>query len=214
MSNQPSPDQRARQPGLRRWGRRLLITVPVVVLCWSLFLAYQIASYARIHDPHPAAIAVVLGAGISGDEPSPVFAARIDHAIQLYQRDQVQRILFTGGIGEGNIRADSEVARDYAIRRGVPASDTLCETRSRLTSTNLAEAKRLLGGQSGARMLIVSDPLHMCRAISLARDLGLDAHPAPTPSSRYRTWRSQLGFLFRETFFYAQYLLGKPFRSA
>ena len=45
----------------------------------------------------------------------------------------------------------------------------------------------------------------------MARDLGLDAHPAPTPTSRYRSWRTRAGFLGREVFFYATYLLQRPF---
>jgi uncharacterized SAM-binding protein YcdF (DUF218 family) len=55
--------------------------------------------------------------------------------------------------------------------------------------------------------LVVSDPLHMRRAITLARDLGIDAHPSPTPTTRYVGLQSRSRFLSREVYFYARYLL-------
>ena len=54
--------------------------------------------------------------------------------------------------------------------------------------------------------LIVSDPLHMQRAMLLARDIGIRAHAAPTPTSRYRSWKSKGPSLAYETFFYLSYL--------
>jgi uncharacterized SAM-binding protein YcdF (DUF218 family) len=53
----------------------------------------------------------------------------------------------------------------------------------------------------------------MKRALTIARDVGIEAHPSPTPTSRYRTWRSKLRFLLRETLFYAGYLLRRPFAT-
>ena len=41
----------------------------------------------------------------------------------------------------------------------------------------------------------------------MASDLGLDAHPSPTPTTRYRTLKTQLGFLAREIYFYLAYHL-------
>jgi uncharacterized SAM-binding protein YcdF (DUF218 family) len=50
--------------------------------------------------------------------------------------------------------------------------------------------------------MIVSDPLHMKRAMQIADDIGLDAYPSPTLTSRYQTWRSKSGLLVYELFFY------------
>ena len=78
-------------------------------------------------------------------------------------------------------------------------------------ANNLKEAKKVIDRQGFTRILIVSDPLHMKRAVTIARDLGINAYPSTTPTSRYRTWRSKLGFLLREAYFYASYLLRRPF---
>lgn len=198
-----------------RAAKRLKLTLwgsLCALLVWSVALAWSIAAYARQHDPAPADVAIVLGAAVWGGQPSPVFAARIDHAVTLYQRGHIRRVIFTGGIGAGEQYAEAEVARRYAVRAGVPDSQIAVETRSRVTYTNLSEAQALLASEPPARVLVVSDPLHMRRAVTMARDLGLDAHPAPTPTSRYRSWRTRASFLGREVFFYALYLLQRPFR--
>jgi len=57
----------------------------------------------------------------------------------------------------------------------------------------------------------VSDPLHMKRAVLMARDVGLEAGPSPTPSTRYRGFGSQARMLARETYYYIGYLLSRSF---
>jgi uncharacterized SAM-binding protein YcdF (DUF218 family) len=55
--------------------------------------------------------------------------------------------------------------------------------------------------------IIVSDPLHMKRAVMMARDLKIAAVSSPTPTSMYRTWKTQSGFLLRELYFSHHYLV-------
>jgi uncharacterized SAM-binding protein YcdF (DUF218 family) len=99
------------------------------------------------------------------------------------------------------------VARAYALKRGVPADAILTETLSRTTKQNLVEARRLMRAEGLESALIVSDPLHMKRAMRMAGGVGIEAAPSPTPTSRYRSWRSKAGFLLREVYFYNVYLL-------
>ena len=53
--------------------------------------------------------------------------------------------------------------------------------------------------------LIVSDPLHMKRAMRMAADYGITAYSSPTPTTRFVSLRSKLPFLAREVFFYIGY---------
>lgn len=168
----------------------------------------QVYRYASERHTGPADAAIVLGAAVYGERPSPVFRERINHAIDLYFDGSVKYLIFTGGVGNRDELAESEAARNYALRRGVPDEAILIETISTTTAENLAQAKQLVEEYQLGRVLVISDPLHMKRAISLAQDVGLDAFPSPTPTTRYRTWRSQWSFLMRETYFYAKYSLG------
>ncbi len=194
-----------------RW-RRALFGLLLFLLAWYGVLLTRIYAYSSQNDTTPADAAIVLGAAVWDTRPSPVFEERINHAIALYQTGEVRALVLTGGVGRDDQRAEAEVARDYAVPRGVPVEHIYTETRSRTTYENLREAKPILAVQGLRRVLIVSDPLHMKRAVAIARDLGLDAYPSPTPTSRYETWKSKSGFLLREGYFYAIYLLRRPFR--
>ena len=179
------------------------------LLLVGCYLAVSIYAYSDNDDGARADAAVVLGAAVWSDEPSPVFRERINHAVELYRRGRVRKIIFTGARGSANEPAEAVAARAYAATQGVPASAILLETKSHTTYQNLLYAKRVADVNGLRRVLIVSDPMHMRRAMSMARDLGLEARPSPTPTSRYKTTGAQLGQLARETYFYAGYLAGR-----
>ena len=44
--------------------------------------------------------------------------------------------------------------------------------------------------------IIVSDPLHMKRALLLAEDAGITAYSSPTPTTRYVSLRTKIPFLY------------------
>ena len=56
------------------------------------------------------------------------------------------------------------------------------------------------------RVLLVSDPLHLRRAARMALDLGMDAYPSPTRTSRYQSLGTQVPMLAREIWFTLSYL--------
>lgn len=198
----------------RTWQSKVGIGLVLSLLLWSSFLSTGIYTYSLETHSSPADVAIVLGAAVWDGLPSPVFEERIRHAINLYKDGQVQVIVFTGGVGKGDRSAESEVASWYAIRQGVPAEDIYRETRSTTTRENLREAKKILDQRGLITALIVSDPLHMKRAVMIARDMGIDAHPSPTPTTRYRSWQSKLKFLLREVYFCSTYLLRRPLTVA
>lgn len=174
-------------------------------------VAWSIANYATpADDPVSADAALVLGAAAWGDKPSPVFRERIRHAVDLYNRGQVHWIVFTGGTPVPGYPSEAEVGREFALKAGVPMTAMLAETESRTTWSNLMNAKHLAEPFGIRTYLLVSDPWHMRRAVLMARDLGLQASPSPTQSTRFRTLTSRISFLMRETWLYVGYRI---FRS-
>lgn len=187
--------------------RRIIISLFCLTTALSFFAGLSISQYAKTFSDTPSDAAIVLGASIWGDKPSPVFKARIDHAINLHQQGKVKYLIFTGAIGKGERFAEAKIAKNYALGQGVKASNVLIETRSKITFENLEEAKKLLDEKQLETVLIVSDPLHMKRAMTMAEDLNIKARTSPTPTSFYKTWRTKSGFLAREIFFYIGYLV-------
>jgi uncharacterized SAM-binding protein YcdF (DUF218 family) len=181
----------------------VILAVPVIA---AIVLAVDILIYAMISDPEPADAAIVLGAAVYDDEPTPVFEERLRHAVELYRSGRVKVLIMTGGAGPGDTLAESEAGREWATSNGVPQTAIVVEAESKTTRQNFSNIKPLLEARDIGRVLVVSDPLHMRRAMRMAADLGLDAHPSPTPTSRYRSLTTQVPMLLREVYFSAYYL--------
>jgi len=126
---------------------------------------------------------VVLGAAQYNGRPSPVFKARLDHALALFRQRWADRLIVTGGVGQGDTLSEGEVARRYAIENGVPDSLILVE-REGATSAASIEAAAALMRQAGlASALLVSDSYHMLRLELLARRAGIRPYRAPAPEA-------------------------------
>ncbi|WP_156774660.1 YdcF family protein [Alkalilimnicola ehrlichii MLHE-1] len=195
------------------WGAMLLVLLPLAVL---VALAADIWLFGQREDDTAADAAVILGAAAWNGRPSPVLRERIHHALSLYEAGQVDLLIFTGGQAPGEPLAESVAAARYALARGLAAEDAYCEVASADTWNNLRGAAAVVAEHDLGRVLVVSDPLHLRRAVAMARDLGLDAHPAPTPTSRFRGLEAKRNFLWAEVRLYGGYLLQRPFmdRSA
>jgi uncharacterized SAM-binding protein YcdF (DUF218 family) len=190
-----------------KWRRiRLFLSA---LLFWNLFIAITIMDGADEVSNRSADTAIVLGAAVYNGRPSPVFAERINHAVTLYNAGKVRKIIFTGGIGNGKSAAESVVGKTYAAQRGVPDNAMLIETQSHTTLQNLLESQKIMRAQNMKSALIVTDPLHNKRSLKMAYGIGMHAAGSPTPTSRYRSARSQSEFLMREIFYYNVYLFAR-----
>ncbi|MEN4905130.1 YdcF family protein [Luteimonas sp. TWI1416] len=190
--------RRRRRPLLR-----LCVWIALLLVAWLAGVAGWIVHVGSRDEAGPADAIVVLGAAAYDAVPSPVFEARIDHGLDLYRAGHAPVLIFTGGYGGAKARfSEAQVARRYALRRDIPASAILTESRSRTTVENLVEAQRLMREHDLHRVIVVSDPLHMARALRASRRLGIDALGSPTPSTRFRTFRTQREFLLREVYFF------------
>lgn len=195
---------------MKKIAKTLLLIFAIVILFVGL-LASRIYSFRNTNSDASVDAAVVLGAAVWTAGVSPVFRERINHGIDLYRRGKVRKIIFTGGQGNPNEPTESAAARDYALQRGVPAADILIEEKSHNTYENILYSKEVADSHGIKKVLIVSDPLHMKRALAIANDVGLAAEPSPTPSTRYQGFRSQLTLLAHETYYYIGYMLRRPF---
>src|SRR5512134_4010849 len=105
--------------------RRLMrVLVGLALLALLLFAAAFVVVLltAQVDERHEADAIVVLGAAQYNGRPSPVFQARLDHALRLYQEKLAPRIVVTGGRARGDLESEAVVGRRYLMARGVPRS--------------------------------------------------------------------------------------------
>lgn len=178
-----------------------------LITLWLSAVATSIWKFGYTDYAKKSNCIIVLGAAVDGDKPSPVFRERINHAIALYSSGFANRIIFTGGFGDGETYSESEVGQNYAINLGIPATSILIETKSQTTFQNLSQAKQLMDTHQLKSAIIVSDPLHLKRASLMTDSLALPSTTSPTPTSRYRSFKTQMSFLLREVFFLHHFLI-------
>ena len=184
---------------------KIFLLLIVIILSYVIYISFVIYLYGNVNELKKADVAIVLGAGIYGDDPSPVFRERINHSIWLYENGYVDKLLFTGGKGQSEKFTESSIAKKFAIDHSIPEKDILIEEKSKITQENILYAAQIVKENNFSTVIIVSDPLHMKRAMLMARDSGLVAYSSPTPTTRFRTIKSKLLFLEREVFFYIGY---------
>lgn len=193
------------------------LIVAVLILLYIAANAAGICTFSAKDQTCRADAAIILGAATYNGTVSPVYRERINHGIALYKEGYAGKLIVTGGVGAGNTVSDAAAAKQYALGQGVPPADIYTEDASAITQENLVYAKNIMEAHQLHTALIVSDPLHMKRAMLLARDAGITAYSSPTPTSKYTSLKTQLPFLAREVFYYIGYkwyrIFAHPFQS-
>lgn len=184
----------------------------LITILYLGFIASSIWRYGNIDERTSVDAAIVLGAAAWHNNPSPVFLERIRHGIWLYEHGYVDYIIFTGGYGTGAEYSEAYVARNYALASNVPFDAILIEEYSRTTEGNFSYAIHLIEEHDIETVIIVSDPLHMMRAMKMAQDANLTAYSSPTPTSMYQSLNTQIPFLTREVIYYIVYQIVSIFR--
>jgi uncharacterized SAM-binding protein YcdF (DUF218 family) len=175
----------------------------VLIVVWLVGVACYIVWVGNRDQAAPADVIIVLGAAAYDAKPSPVFEERIRHGIDLYKRGLARTVIFTGGYGGLGARfSEAQVGRRYALRQGVPAQAILIESVSRNTHENLRQAAALMQTHDLHKAIVVSDPLHMARALRISDELGIAAVGSPTPTTRFRTFATRWRFLLAEVYFF------------
>lgn len=119
--------------------------------------------------------ALILGAAVWENGPSPTLERRTLHAAHLYHQGLISHLIPCGGLGQ-HPSTEAAMMATILTAAGVPPEKITLEDRSHSTLENIRNAIPLL---NGTEVLIVTDSYHAPRARLTARRLGL----IPTSSS-------------------------------
>lgn len=193
---------------MRKKYRKAYITAVVLLILavvYTVANAVSIWIFSNEDQKIKSDVAIILGASTYNGEVSPVYKERINHGIDLYNEGYVDKLIVTGGMGAGNDISDAESVKNYAVICGIPENDILVENESSITQENLENSKAIMDENDLKTAIIVSDPLHMRRAMLLAKDAGITAYSSPTETTKYVSLKTKIPFLAREVFFYTGY---------
>ena len=162
---------------------RLIIAGLIAGIAIGGYTAYRIWEQGNRDERPPADAIVVMGAAQYDGRPSPVFAARLDHAIELFHAGIAPRLIVTGGKREGDRTTEAASARIYAVQHDVPDEAILAEDTSRTTLQSIRRVAGIMRDEGIDSAVFVSDPSHMLRVLRMASDEGITAYGSPTRTS-------------------------------
>jgi len=158
----------------------LLLALAVGLLGWCRWVYVQIESYAGQDQAAPSDAIGVFGAAEYDGRPSPVYRARLDHALALYHRGIAPLIITLGGNG-GDQYNEGAVGREYLMGMGVPEEAIIAETESRNTEESARRIAVIARANGLRRLVIVSDGTHLFRIHEICAADGLDVLTSPRP---------------------------------
>lgn len=178
----------------------MVVGTVVIAIVLTLATAAHVWAYARQDDRTQADTILVLGAAQYNGTPSQWFAARLDHAVDLYEEGVSPHITTIGGKLEGDVYTEAEAGADYLREQGVP-DEAITEINEGADTIGSAEAFAPVAEENGwDRVLVVTDPNHSLRATNMVGDQGVDAHASPSrqgPAVSSR--KEQLDAIIHET---------------
>jgi uncharacterized SAM-binding protein YcdF (DUF218 family) len=162
---------------------RVIVLSGLAVVVVAGLTSFRIWQQGERDEQRPVDAIVVLGAAQYDGRPSPVFEARLDHAVQLFKRGVAKSFVVTGGKLPGDRTTEAAVAREYALGHDVPAAAIFGESEAHNTLASLRAVAAEMKKRGLRSAVFVSDPTHMLRVLRIAEDLGIEAYGSPTTSS-------------------------------
>jgi vancomycin permeability regulator SanA len=142
-----------------------------------------------VSEAPSAPVVIVFGAELApgGQRPKSFLAGRLDVAAELVRAGRARAVLVSGDAagGSGN---EVAVMRRYLVDRGVPAAVIVTDPYGLDSYDTCARARQVYGIRTA---LLVSQSFHLPRAVTLCRQLGVEAegvaarcHPCRTVTLR------------------------------
>lgn len=177
--------------------RRRLAGLTASVLCLTMVSQPGVAHFLlgslewrypplEIRPPEATVVVVLAGSAAAADgwrrtaELGPSTLYRCLHAAEVARRCGNLPILVSGGPIDGSPTSPTcaRLMRDFLVAQGIPCSNLLEEATSRTTYENATECRGKLGLRPPGAVILVTEAVHMERAMRCFQKQGINAVPA------------------------------------
>ena len=196
-----------RQPG--HWLLRLEALGVLALATFLVVTAVRVGHEGSQQEVHPADAIVVFGAAEYAGRPSPVLKARLDHALDLFQKGLAPVVITTGGAAADPSFSEGGVGRDFLERRGIPERNLIAETQGSDTAQSAVRVAVIMRANGLHSCVAVSDAYHVFRIKRLLEHEGIGpVYLAPRPDSRPHSVVQRGYAVLREACSYLVWKLG------
>ena len=125
---------------------------------------------------------LILGAGIRGNNPSPMLEDRLIEGISLYQNEVSPKILASGD-HMSKYYDEVNVMKDFLVGHKIPSQDVFMDHAGISTYDSIYRAKNIFEAK---KIVIVTQKYHLHRALYIAKNLGLESYGIASNPRPYR----------------------------
>ncbi|PWW00666.1 vancomycin permeability regulator SanA [Paenibacillus cellulosilyticus] len=153
---------------------RIVVSIGVLGVIWCGYLLWLINSSTPPQSIPKSDAAIVLGAALWSDKPSPGLKERLDRAFLLYKEGKADKLILTGGYDHnGSKLTEAEGMRNYLVSLGVPKEKLLLEKKATSTYENMVFSKEIIDREKFQSILIVTHDYHTSRSKEIAKYVGI-----------------------------------------
>ena len=191
---------------LFRWIRRTITVIVILALIGPAYGISQVWRAANNPVVRQADVIVVLGTAQLNGKPGDALEARLIEAQRIYKLGYAPSIITVGAGAPGDRTTEAASGKYWLRNNGVPSKkiSAIEEGRDTLASTKAYAAvmkKRYISD-----VIIVTDPFHCARAITMANDQGVLGTCSPVQTGPNTLDNSGYRYLLREAAAYLAYI--------
>jgi uncharacterized SAM-binding protein YcdF (DUF218 family) len=191
---------------LLRWIRRTITIVVVLALIVPTYGVSQVWRAAKNPVVRQADVIVVLGTAQLNGKPGDALEARLIEAKRIYDLGYASSIITVGAGAPGDRTTEAASGKYWLRKNGVPSRKITAieEGRDTLVSTKAYAA--VMKKRYVSDVIIVTDPYHCKRAMTMADDQGIVSTCSPVQSGPNTIANSGYKYLLREAGAYLIYI--------
>ncbi|SNS94416.1 protein SanA, affects membrane permeability for vancomycin [Rhodococcoides kyotonense] len=149
-----------------------VMAVIAIIAASTAWVAHAASGHVHDVDDAPEApVVIVLGAVVHGGKPGGFLSGRLDAAIALVESGKAEAILVSGN-ADGTSGNEIDAMTEYLVDAGIDRDAIAQDDYGIDTYDSCVRAATTFGV---TKALVVSQPLHVSRAVALCRDVGIDA---------------------------------------
>jgi uncharacterized SAM-binding protein YcdF (DUF218 family) len=186
--------------------RRVIAAILLVVIAIPLYAVALTWHAANNPLTRNADVIVVLGAAQLDGRPGEVLQARLDEAKRIYDLGLAPRIITVGAGAPGDRTTEAASGKYWLTTNGVKSKNVTALEVGRDTWVSTENYVKFMQLKKMKDVIIVTDPFHCRRSMTMANDLGVVATCSPVQTGPNSLDNSGKRYLIRETGAYLSYV--------
>ena len=186
--------------------RRVIAAVLLIVIAVPLYavgVTWQAANNTLTREGD---VIVVLGAAQLNGRPGDVLEARLTEAKRIYKLGLATHIITVGAGAPGDRTTEAASGKYWLTNNGVKSKNVTSLEVGRDTWVETQNYVKFMKIKKMEDVIIVTDPFHCRRAMTMANDLGVVATCSPVKTGPNALTNSGRRYLMREAGAYLAYV--------